>query len=106
MVTGPRGHIRSATWTAGYPVNVLRPPVFSSLPSLERIEPATEPNTCLVTLRTDAGEERTAKFTVTDGLTEVVPEWDIFWRWPGDAESVRLVAREVIGFHRAAGGAG
>ena len=39
-------------------------------------------------------------FTVAEDAGIAGPDWDIFWRWPGDAESVRSVARQVQEFDR------
>jgi hypothetical protein len=81
------------------------PPLFEEVPTVEDIRRGDEPNTYVVTLRETGGEARTARFTVDDGgpLGPAVA-WadpDIFWRWPGDAESVRSVVRQVVEAHKA-----
>jgi hypothetical protein len=78
----------------------LPPPVFLTLPEVEGIEATDEPNVYRVMLRESGGEAKTALFTVGEDAGIVGSDWDIFWRWPGDAESVRSVARQVQDFDR------
>ena len=78
----------------------LPPPVFQRLPEIESIEPMDAPNVYRVTLREPGGEPKTADFTIWEnGLSGATTDWDIFWRWPGDAESSRSVVRRVCEYH-------
>ena len=78
------------------------PPVFSTLPEVIAIEPTGQPRSYEVTLREPGGEPKTARFEVfPEGPRGAAPDWDIFWRWPGDAESLRAVIRRVCEFHDA-----
>ncbi len=80
-----------------------RPPVFATLPEVASIEPAEAEDTYRVTLRESDGHAESVLMTVTggpDGTLLVSSDWDVFWRWPGDAASVRAVCAQVTAFHR------
>ena len=76
------------------------PPVFHSLPSVESIEPTSTLGTYRVVLREPGGHPKAALFSiqeVPDRPTVTKTDWDILWRWPGDAQSVRAVFQQVRG---------
>lgn len=77
------------------------PPIFGSLPSVEAIEPMEDGASYRVTLAERGDDPKTAVFRVLDAAVPrtAAPDWDIFWRWPGDAESVRSVIRQVLAVH-------
>jgi hypothetical protein len=79
-------------------------PVFNTLPVVESIEPTDDSACYLVTLREQNGNAQSALMTVqlgSDDIPLLTCERDLFWRWPGDAASVRAVCDRVIAFHRA-----
>lgn len=81
----------------------LPPPVFDKLPRVEEVIPTATAGTYRVVLREPGGEAKSALFTVDEGgplgPSVTATDWDIFWRWPGDAESVRSVIRQVTELH-------
>ena len=79
----------------------LPPPIFGSLPSVEAIEPTEDEASYRVTLAERGNDPKTAVFQVVDTADPrtAAPDWDIFWRWPRDAESVRSVIRQVLAVH-------
>jgi hypothetical protein len=88
----------------------LRPPVFGTLPVVASIAAIQIPNSYRVVLREADGHKETAVFTVrrgwvgtTDNLVVVNTDWDIFWKWPGDAESQQSITRQVLEFHQSRG---
>jgi hypothetical protein len=83
-------------------------PVFRSLPAVESIESTGEYGSYRVVLREPGGEAKAAVFSVVEGpggLTGARPDWDIFWMWPGDAQSVRSIIDQVVTLHEEASGA-
>jgi hypothetical protein len=76
----------------------MPPPVFLTLPIVEELEPTPDPSVYRVTLREAGGEPKSALFSVTGSGAHT--DWDIFWRWPGDAESLRSIVRQVCDYHR------
>ena len=84
------------------------PPVFRSLPAVESIEGTDEYGSYRVVLREPGGEAKVAVFSVFEaagGITGARTDWDIFWMWPGDAQSLRSIIEEVVTFHEEATGA-
>lgn len=81
----------------------LPPPVFEALPMVDSIEPAELLGTYRVTFREPGCDPVSAVFTVHDdeGPRVAAPDWDLFWRWPGDAEPIRAVVRQVLDAHAA-----
>jgi hypothetical protein len=82
------------------------PPVFQALPTVESIELTDAAGIYRVVLKEQGGEPKEALFTVSEraeGPVVAGTDWDIFWRWPGDAESLRSVVRQVMDFHRDSG---
>ena len=81
------------------------PPVFESLPAVESIESTGEHGSYRVVLCEPGGEAKAAVFSVVEGpggLMGARPDWDIFWMWPGDAQSLRSVINQVVTFHEEA----
>jgi hypothetical protein len=83
------------------------PPVFATLPVVASTTAMQMSNSYRVVLREADGHEEAAVFTVrrgwvgtTDNLVVVNTDWDIFWKWPGDAESQRSINHQVLEFHR------
>ncbi len=87
----------------------IRPPLFRTLPVVASITAIQRPNSYQVVLREADGHEETSVFTVSRGwaavtnLVVVNTDWDIFWKWPGDAESQHSINRQVLEFHRSHG---
>lgn len=91
--------------TRHYRLPVERPPaVFSKVSRVESIAKADAKNVYYVTMCEPGGEAQSALFTLhLDGIRHASTDWDIFWHWPGDAESQRAVVRQVFDFHKAHG---
>ena len=71
------------------------------MPHVKDIRPGERPHTYVVTLLEDGGEPRPAVFTVWQGeVGGASTDWDISWRWSGDAESLRSVVSQVTLFDR------
>lgn len=74
--------------------------MFISLPTLEAIAETAEANVYCVTLREPGGTAKSALFTLQEeSIPHASTDWDIFWDWPGDAESLRSVVRRVFEYH-------
>jgi len=81
----------------------MEPPLFDSLPEVVTMEPMTTAGSYRVVLSEANAHTQSATFTVDgggpSGVPTASPYWDIFWRWPGDAASVRHVVAQVLAFH-------
>jgi hypothetical protein len=74
---------------------------FTTVPTVENIEPTDESHTYRLTLREASGRADTFVMTVVEGDIPLVTwDRDLSYWWPGDAASLRAVFNAVFDAHR------